>query len=284
MDMDELAQSAVEAVAGHLAQRGTDAAGRLADASIDHVYQLISSRLQRTSAGQRMLGWLHHNPADEQRRARVAEVVANEVRSDPVFAESLGHAAERAGIFVQGTGASYRHIDNSGDYRNISTGRDLQIKSRHSYSQVKIGTGGLVVLGLVLLCGSAAVVVAGATNSSNLDSAVGRWEHAGDQPLPGFKTSATVLTVSSDSRFIFSFGIKMTPPGEAPPSGFPNFSSIDINCSGTVEPTGDHFTLRTTTGQCGTFEAKLSSDGRIMDVFVSNGSVDGSTALMKVSS
>jgi hypothetical protein len=46
---------------------------------------------------------------------------------------------------------------------------------------------------------------------------------------------------------------------------------------------GDHFTLRSTAGQCGTFEAKLSTDGSILDVFLSGGSTDGSTALTKVS-
>ncbi|MGH3941031.1 MAG: hypothetical protein ACRDTG_20810 [Pseudonocardiaceae bacterium] len=43
MDVDSLAQSAVEVVARHIAQRATDAAGRVTDAGVDHIYQLIAS-------------------------------------------------------------------------------------------------------------------------------------------------------------------------------------------------------------------------------------------------
>lgn len=145
MDGDGLAQSAVEVVAQHLAQRGTDAVGRLADAGVDHIYQLIVSRLQRNPAGQGMLSWFHQNPADEQSRRRFAAVVADEVRHDPGFAESLGRAAERAGVFVQGAGASQQIIENRGDFRDISAGRDVRIKQRQFHiGRFQVGTGGLV--------------------------------------------------------------------------------------------------------------------------------------------
>lgn len=160
MDGDDLAQSAVEVVAQHLAQRGTDAVGRLADVGVDHIYQLIVSRLQRSPAGQSMLSWFHQNPADEQSRRRFAAVVADEVRHDPGFAESLGQAAERAGVFVQGAGASQQIIENRGDFRDISAGRDVRIKQRQFHiGRFQVGTGGLVtgVVGLVILLGGGTV-------------------------------------------------------------------------------------------------------------------------------
>lgn len=296
MDGDGLAQSAVEVVAQHLAQRGTDAVGRLADADVDHIYQLIVSRLQRSPAGQGMLSWFHQNPAGEQSRRRFAVVVADEVRHDPGFAESLGQAAERAGVFVQGADASQQIIENSGDFRDISAGRDVRIKQRQFHiGRFQVGTGGLVtgVIGLVILLGGgtvAAVVVA--TDQANpvaLRSVVGRWERPGDKPLPGFQTSPTILTIFPDGRFTFSAGIQMNfPAGERSPgggtgAGFPDFSGIRIDCNGTVEPKEGHFTLRPTAGQCGTVEAELSADGSILDVGLSNGSRDGSTAFTKVS-
>lgn len=288
MDGDGLAQSAVEVVAQHLAQRGTDAVGRLADAGVDHIYQLIVSRLQRNPAGQSMLSWFHQNPADEQSRRRFATVVADEVRHDPGFAESLGQAVERAGVFVQGAGASQQIIENSGDFRDISAGRDVRIKQRQFHiGRFQVGTGGLVtgVIGLVILLGGGTVAAVGiATDQANpvaLSSVVGRWERPGDKPLSGFgfQTGPMILTISPDGRFEFSAaGMQMNfPEGERSPvggagAGFPVFP---VDCKGTVEPEEDHFTLRSTAGQCGTVEAKLSADGSILDV--------GSTALTKVS-
>ncbi len=145
MDSDSLAQSAVEVVAQHLAQHSTDAVGRLVDAGVDHIYQLIVSRLQRSPAGQSMLSWFHQNPADEQSRRRFAKAVADEVRRDQGFAASLGQAVERAGVFVQGAGASQQIIENSGDFRDISAGRDVRIKHRQFHiGRFQVGTGGLL--------------------------------------------------------------------------------------------------------------------------------------------
>jgi hypothetical protein len=56
---------------------------------------------------------------------------------------------------------------------------------------------------------------------------------------------------------------------------------MNLDCGGTIEPAGDHFTLRSSTGQCGTFDAKLSADDRIIDVFLQSGSSTGSLSLNK---
>lgn len=261
MDIDKLAQSAVEVVATHLAQWGTDAADRLADEGINQIYQLILSRLRRTSDGLGMLTWLQQDPVDEHRRAAVTQVVTGEARNDPEFAESLGQAVQRAGILVQGAGASYRSGDNTVEFQNIVTQGDVRIGHRQFHiGRLQFGTGGLVtgIIGLVVLLGggTAAVVSAG---TASLSSAVGRWEQGGYQQFPGFERSPTTLTISSDGRFTLSAGVKMGP------SGVDNFP---IECRGTVEPTKDNFTFHTTTGSCSIFVAELSSDGRTIDVFL----------------
>jgi hypothetical protein len=236
-----------------------------------------------------MLSWFHQNPADEQNRRRFAEVVAGEVRHDPGFAESLGQAAERAGVFVQGAGASQQIIDNSGDFRDISAGRDVRIKQRQFHiGRFQVGTGGLVtgVIGLVILLGGGTVAaVRVATNQANpmpLSSVVGRWERPGDKPNSGFgfQASPIILTISRDGRFNFSAGTRFNIPEERLPrggtgGGFPDFSS-HYECDGTVEPMEDYFALHSTAGPCGTFEAALSADGSILDV--------GPIALTKMSS
>jgi hypothetical protein len=166
MDIDKLAQSAVEVVATHLAQWGTDAADRLADEGINQIYQLILSRLRRTSDGLGMLTWLQHDPVDEHRRAAVTQVVTGEARNDPEFAESLGQAVQRAGILVQGAGASYRSGDNTVEFQNIVTQGDVRIGHRQFHiGRLQIGTGGLVtgIIGLVVLLGGGTAAVVSAT-------------------------------------------------------------------------------------------------------------------------
>lgn len=285
MDIDKLAQSAVEVVATHLAQWGTDAADRLADEGINQIYQLILSRLRRTSVGLGMLNWLQQDPADEHRRAAVTQVVTGEARNDPEFAESLGQAVQRAGILVQGAGASYRSGDNTVEFQNIVTQGDVRIGHRQFHiGRLQFGTGGLAtgIIALVVLLGGGTAAVVSATaettpNTESLSSAVGRWEQPGYQQFPGFERSATTLTISSDGSFTLSAGVKMG-TAESPADNFL------VECSGTVEPTEGSFTFRTTTGSCSIFVAALSSDGRTIDVVLVNGPILGLSTLTRVGS
>lgn len=284
MDIDELARSAVEAVATHLAERGTDAAGQLMDDAINHLYQLMVGRLQRTSTGGEMLSWLQLDPADVHRRAGVAQLVTSEARNDTQFAESLGQAAHRAGIIVQGPGSWSQSGDNTIGIGSISTKTEgktkvnIRIGNRH----YQVGTGGLAiaVIGLVLLIGggtTAAVLVT--TNSAVLSSAVGRWERPGYQAGFGVEVSPMVLTISPDGRFAFSVDTKINVP-EAPPADFPG-PGVQADCHGTVEPTGDHFTLHITAGLCKNVEAKLTSDGSAIDIYSPGESTADSIRLTK---
>ena len=289
MSIEKLARSAVDVVAGRLAQRGTDAAGRLTDTAVDGVYQLIAHRLQGSATGRRLLALLHRNPGNEEGRAQAAEMVADEAHSDPKFAESLGRAAARAGILVQGAGASYQQniYDNSGDFRNINVrgARDVKLKKYH-IGNLRFDTGGLVagVITLIaILGGGTAAVVATTGDSVNLASVVGRWEQSAYQPMPGWTVGPIVLTVANDGRFTFSMKAKMGAPGGPVPPGTPaDFGQLNLDCGGMVTADGDHFTLRTTSGPCGAFEAKLAPDNTVLDVFITNGSVDGAQSLTKV--
>jgi hypothetical protein len=279
---DEMARSAVEAVAGRLAQRGTDAAGRLTDAALDGVYRLIAQRLSGSATGRRVLDLLVRNPADRQNREHAAEMLTDEASGDPRFADSLGRAAAHAGVFIQGPGASYR--DSRGDFRDISiTGaRNVKFKKFHIGS-IRFGTGGLVtgILALVTLGGGGtAAVVAATGDSTELSAAVGSWtQQPGGTSLPGWTVGPISLTVTADGDFTFSMRATMDVPADVPQS--PGFGDINLDCSGTITPDGDHFTLRTTSGPCGTFEAKPGPSD-VLDVFIDNGSTDGSLALTKV--
>jgi hypothetical protein len=288
VDYEELARAAVEVVAGRLARRGTEAAGELTDAALDGVHQLISRRLRSSATGLRVLEAFERAPVDPQSRMRVAEMVTDEANSDRHFADSLGRAVANAGVFVQGQGATYQRntYDASGDLRDFNTdGGDVHVGDKKT---IRIGTGWLaaIVVGLIVLAGGGtAAVVTSIGKSVDLVSAVGNWEQQpGQQLIPGWTVGPLTLAISADGRFTLSMRANIEIPddagGSGPPPGFGDFS---FDCTGTVTPDGDHFTLRTTSGQCGTFEAKPGPDDNVLDVFVDNGSANGSLALSRVS-
>lgn len=289
MGFEEIARSAVEVVGGRLAQRATDAAGRLTDTALDGVYQLISQQLSGSATGRRVLESFARDPGDGQNRARVAEMVADEANGDARFADLLGRAAAGAGIFMQGPGAVYRHHDSSGDLRNITVrdSRGVKISNKkYHIGSIRFGTGGLVtgIVALVALAGGGTAFIV-TRDSVELSSAVGSWEQLpGGQSIPGWTVGPISLTISADGRFTFSMRAAMDIPIEIPntPAAPPGFGDLNLDCTGTITPDGDHFTLRTTSGLCGTFEASPGPDN-VLDVFIDNGSANGSLALTKVS-
>lgn len=204
----------------------------------------------------------------------VVDAVRREIERDRAFANALRHNVHVV-----------TNIDNRGDYRDLRAGRDVRIKNKkYQIGSIRFGTGGLVsgVAVLVLaLGGGTAAVVTNLKDPVALSAAVGRWEQPGSTPMQGFQTQPTVLTVTDAGEFAFSMGITMSAP-----TGFPEGQSqgISLDCKGTVTAEGDQFVLRTTVGACGTFTAKPTTDGTTMDVFVQNGSPDGSIALRKTGS
>lgn len=279
MDIDGLVRAAVDTVARHLAQRGTDAAGRLVNAAVDRVYQLIVSRLRRSREGRQALDQLHRDPADPRARAHAADLVSEQAHADRRFAHQLDDTSRQAGITV--------HFRIGDDQRigNVRAGRDVRIKQKQFHiGRIQFGMGGLVsgiaVLVVVLGGGTAAVVGATAEEVS-LSSAIGRWERPGEAPAPGIETGPAVLDVNADGAFTFAMEVRMSAPAGTPAIEVPGFPNLSLNCAGTVEPAGDHYTLRSSAGQCGTFDAKLSSDGRMIDLFLSNESSTGSLSLTK---
>jgi hypothetical protein len=290
MDIEGLARAAVDTVARHLVNRGTDAAGRLANAGVDRVFQLIAGRLHAHPAGRQALDSLLGDPGDPGGQEWAADLVAQEAEADPRFAGALDGAARQAGIVVQGAGARYRvgsdyrfenRDDNRVYYQGIRGGRDVKIKHRQfRIGRLQFGTGGLVsgiALLVLALGGGTAAIVAGETVS--LSSAVGRWERPGEKLVDGIETGPAVLTVDDKGAFTFTMDMRVSLPGGQTPAGFP---SMNLNCAGTTEAAGDHFTMRSTTGQCGTFDAKLSSDGRVIDLFLAaEGTSSGSLSLTK---
>lgn len=268
MDNHRLARAAVNLIAAGLARNDA----RAADPTVQHIRRLVLHQLPGVlpPEGER--------PLDAGGHARLAAAVAGEADADPGFADALAQAVQRAGV-VMGAGASTRITTNSGSFSGNTVHGDMRVKHKQFHiGRFQFGTGGLVsaVVLLLALGGGTAAVVANAGKPVQLDTAVGRWEQPGSSPVSGIETKPTVLTVTSDGQFTFSLGISMTMPGAGDTPG------VDIQCRGSVTPDGDHFTLRTTAGACGTFTAKPTPDGKIMDVLLSGGSTDGSLALTKV--
>lgn len=250
------------------------------------MFQLIVGRLRAHPAGRQALDSLLGNPADAGSQNWAADLVAQEAEGDPRFADALDGAARNAGIVIHGDGArvgsDYRD-DNRVYYQGISGGRDVKIKHRQfRIGSLQFGTGGLVsgIALLVLVLGGGAAYVGGAVGQQvSLSSAVGRWERPGEQLMEGVATGPAVLTVDDKGGFTFTMDMVVSFPGGQTPPGMP---SMNLNCGGTVEPADDHYTLRSTSGQCGTFDAKLSSDGRVIDLFLAtDGSSSGSLSLTK---
>ncbi|TDQ00523.1 hypothetical protein [Labedaea rhizosphaerae] len=281
MDIESLAHEAVDTVTRHLRHRGADAAGRLANAAVDRVYRVIAGRLRAHPAGRQALRSLLDNPADLRCKVRATELVAREAGADRSFAETLDAAARNAGIVVQGAAARYQRMDNRGDYRDIRAGRDVNFKNRqYRIGSIRFGTGGLVsgiAVLVVALGGGTAAVVSASGDQVSLSSAVGRWERPGQQ-APSFKVGPAVLTVDDKGAFTFTMNVTISVPGQQ----VPGFSGVSFDCHGTVEPAHDHYTLRSSSGQCGTFDARLSSDGHAIDLFLSSTeSSNGSLTLTK---
>jgi hypothetical protein len=278
---EETATAAVEVVAGRLGKWGVDAAGRLTDAALDSVYGLISHRLAGSATGRRVLDAFERDPANPQTRARVVEMLSDEADSDGRFAHSLGRAAANAGIFVQGPAAYYRR--SSGDQRNITVTGSQNVKftnKRFHIGKLQFNMGGLVtgVAVLAAAAGGGAAAVVANHDSVELSSVVGEWtQQPGGQTIPGWTVGPISLSISAGGRFTFSMRATMS-ANDIPTSA--GFGDLNLDCAGAVTPDGDHFTLRTTSGYCGTFEARPGPDD-ILDVFIENDSANGSLALTK---
>jgi hypothetical protein len=266
MESNELARFAVNLLVKQLTGGGGQQG--------EFVGQLVAQQL-----GAQEIALARRNPWDAREQARLADVVTAQLRTDQRFADSLERAVQAV------TPTHVTHI--SGDGSGNRAGGNMTIKNRRFHiGNVQFGMGGLVssiVVLVVLLGGGSAAVYYNTKKSVDVASAVGRWQQAAGTPISGIDTKPTVLTVSGDGRFTFSTGYKMNIPGGGNfPTDLP-VSEVSIDCTGTIEPDGDQFTLRATTGPCGTFSAKPSSDGKVLDVFLQNGSTDGSRALSKVS-
>ena len=146
--------------------------------------------------------------------------------------------------------------------------------------------GGLVsgIIGLIALLGggTAAVVAASTTTPVDLASAVGHWERPAGNLGQGFEMGPALLTVSANGQFDFSVDLTMSVPGNTMTP--PPIPPMNIKCSGSLSPNQDHYTLRTMSGPCGTFDATLSPDGHMIDLHLQNGSSGGSLSLTKTKS
>ncbi|WP_018681322.1 hypothetical protein [Actinokineospora enzanensis] len=283
MRFEDVATASVDQVAEMLTRRATNTIDHTTDIVADTVHQLITQRLSPTATGRRLLARLAQDPTDRANRTRLAEMLTDEADSDPHFGDTLGRFAAQAGILPRPT------HNSSGDIHHLHADHGtIRIRQRKFHiGHFEFNTGGLIALIAIplVLAGGTTAFVAGTMNTADLSSAVGTWtQQPGAQMISGFSIGPMNLTIAADGAFTFSMQAKMNIPNagtgpSAPPPGFGDFS---LDCTGTASADGDHFTFRTTSGFCGTFEAKLAPDGKLLDLFIDNGSVDGSVALRKV--
>lgn len=174
MDVDNIAERIIDAVGAHLLQIGADAVGRLANHPVDEMYRLVAWNLGRTPSGMRVMGALQQRPGDPAVRRQARQVLADEARHDPQFADTLAAAAQRAGIAVNVrtsntafgsqtvSGASGSAAQGGRDA--LAANRDVKVANKQYHiGSVRFGTGGLVgllALGITFAGGSAAAVLA----------------------------------------------------------------------------------------------------------------------------
>lgn len=275
--MDQLVDSAIDAIANHLGQVGAAQAGRIADHAIDDLYRLIARRLSQTPTGTRVLGALQQQPAAPAARQQARDVLLDEAHADARFARELGEAVRGAAVTnMASPGATYGSISNQG-IGNIAVqaggdaavaGRDLKIRKYHIGS-IRFGTGGLVsgvaLLVTVLGGGTAAVVAAtdGATAPSVMVSqAVGTWQHGGSDIANGgvsMHEDPIVLHIVDNGDFDLNTAIHMIVAGGPP-------LDQQYQCTGRAAATGDHFSFVATSGPCNNFTATLSADGQTLSL------------------
>lgn len=252
MDTDALARAAIDALGRHLAapQQGDDT-----------LYHLIGRRI----------GYRPVTDFAERRGhpGRLVAEVADAARRDPGFADALDQATRQHAHEQNHARFSRSPFSGNSVGGNLTQSHSGNVvhgsyKVKHGFKigSLNISTGGLAVgvVALIALGGGTAAVVASAGDSVTLAQATGRWEHKGGTTVPGMTTDPFVLTVAADGAFTFTFGVSATTET--------GFDGVKVKCAGTVHPDGDHFSLRATSGECGTFTAKPGPDSTTLDVAV----------------
>ena len=153
MDIADLASSAVSVVANHLSAVGAGVVDAAQQGTAAMVYSLLRDRLSRTELGKTVLEQLGKQPQDPERQRVAAAVVAEQADADPEFARMLQWSV--SSVVHQGvSGQVTRHQP-----MNVTAGRDMRVDRSYiaagdidnRRTHVRIGTGGWLVLVVVLL-------------------------------------------------------------------------------------------------------------------------------------
>jgi hypothetical protein len=116
MDIENAAQTAIDAVGEHVIRRAGGRVETLADQAVDRLADLIGARLSGSATGRRRLQQLYARPDDTGARHAAAEVLGDEAHADPRLAADLD-------ILVRTVQQSYSVNQNwsSTTYGGIST-------------------------------------------------------------------------------------------------------------------------------------------------------------------
>jgi hypothetical protein len=132
MQMDQLVDSAIDTIADHLTQVGTQQAGQIANDAVADLYRLITRRLSQTPTGARVLGTLQHEPATPAARQQARDVLRDEAHADADFAQALSEAVRWTGTGIPArSGTIYGSVSNRGTgHIAAQAGRDVTIAGR----------------------------------------------------------------------------------------------------------------------------------------------------------
>jgi hypothetical protein len=279
MDLDTLAQSAVDTLVEHLLNAG----GQVLSVPVDRLFRLLEGRVGATGV---LRAATEHAQSPVLRRT-AHQTVADAMRADTTFAQQVAAAlhavppavqvyqqsaayAPGGSVYQGGVGQQGGIAVTSGGpvrFDGPVAGRDVNVdrSKRFHIGSIRFGTGGLVALILAgtVSAGGVAVGVVAATQaggSAAVSAATGRWVHGSGVSMSCMKEDDTTLVINPDATFRAHVGLSFTndncggSSGFGPPAGF---TGPQIDCSGTVSTDGPNLVFKSSVGPCATFTAQL---------------------------
>jgi hypothetical protein len=181
------------------------------------------------------------------------------------------------GSWTQGPDSPAYNVGHGtfGDHNVVQQGnrnKNIRKNTRNTFNLR--GVGG-IVLAVALIGGGGFAGYQVLKPSANVADAVGTWEQ---KAVPGNTVDvASTLVIGSGGTFQLTMRSQFKfPDGNGGDLPMPK---MDISCGGTVEASGDHLALSSTSGPCGAMAAKVS--GQRIDLTVSGDNGDQILSLVR---
>jgi hypothetical protein len=161
MDIGELSARAIDLVVAHLGAVASNVVGRAEDLAAEQLFRLVSDRLRATEMGSAALRGLEERPSSSTRQQIAAAALTEAATDDEEFAVQLRNATLSIAQ-GQAVDAMIRNQANVSVGGNMSLSRsDIAGSIDKSRRSLRIGLGGYLLAGAVLLGGITTGVVIG---------------------------------------------------------------------------------------------------------------------------